>query len=114
MTHRYLSTACQHEADDGNPELHGSCRQTCKWCNASCMCRRHPAADAAAHPPHWLDQARGVALRLYGHLQARGVDLDDVDPHLARAFREDPAMFWVRGEVLPPGEWRPDTPEETS
>lgn len=52
--HRYLSTACMHELADGRPELHASCRATCKVCNASCACSGHPGRDADdpdAYPP---------------------------------------------------------------
>jgi hypothetical protein len=34
-THEYLSTACYHG-------LHDRCRQTCKFCEAKCMCQCHP------------------------------------------------------------------------
>jgi hypothetical protein len=108
----YLSTACNHEARDGDPAMHASCRQTCKWCGASCRCSRHPAQDNADLPPHWVDQARGAALRLLGHLEAAGVDLASVDPHLARALREDPRFFWARGEEAPPGVWQPPGEEQ--
>jgi hypothetical protein len=32
--HHYLSTACHHE-------LHESCRRTCKFCEAECLCTCH-------------------------------------------------------------------------
>lgn len=32
--HFYLSTACMHL-------LHQRCRETCKFCTASCVCRCH-------------------------------------------------------------------------
>ena len=53
-----------------------------------------------------IDQARGIALRLLATVEAAGVDLQGVDRHLARAISEDPALFWLRGEERPPGEWR--------
>lgn len=109
----YLSTACDHEARDNDPAMHASCRARCKWCNAQCSCTRHPADDNAPLPPHWVDQARGAFLRALGHLEAAGVDLAEVDPHLDRAVRTDPAWFWARGEVQPPVPWQNPTPEDT-
>lgn len=65
--HAYLSTACHHETTDGQPELHASCRQTCKFCGAKCDLRpglrdrpesRRPTARrcTAQHHPHPKDQ----------------------------------------------------------
>ena len=103
--HEYLSTACVHGEC-------GSCRQTCKYCDASCRHGCHLASGSKTAPVSWVDQARGVAIRLHDVLQAVGVDLAASDRHLARAIREDPSLFWVRGEAMPPGEWR-DTGRET-
>lgn len=33
--HDYVSTACRHD-------IHGQCRQTCKFCDRSCRCACHP------------------------------------------------------------------------
>lgn len=46
--HDYLSTACQHD-------LCGSCRITCKYCEAVCQHSCH-AEDAADTPASWLRQ----------------------------------------------------------
>jgi hypothetical protein len=34
MEHKYVSTACQHDR-------HDECRQSCKFCEASCLCDCH-------------------------------------------------------------------------
>lgn len=39
ITHKYVSTACQHE-------LHDRCRRVCKFCETKCLCNCHEA-DAA-------------------------------------------------------------------
>jgi hypothetical protein len=48
-----------------------------------------------------LDQARGITLRLHAAIQAAGVELATIDRHLARAIREDPSLYWLRGEEPP-------------
>lgn len=107
MTHAYLSTACHHEQADDDPALHGSCRATCKYCDARCSCRRHPDADDAP-AVSWVDQAREIAGQLLAAIRP-----EDVPPELAERIRSDPALFWLRGEVQPPGQWTPDPLEET-
>lgn len=102
--HEYLSTACWHELNEGKPDLHGSCRASCKFGEGEfCTCPNHPENDARSHPLSWVDQARGGFLRLLAHLPAAGVDLTAIDPHLARAIADDPAWFWARGEIQPDG-----------
>ena len=99
--HYYLSTACLHEEDD--PDLHRSCRLTCKFCDAPCRCPNHPAAGATAPAP-WVDQARNMARRLLGMATLAGAaDL----PELYAEIDADPALFWLRdGGEQPPGTWR--------
>jgi hypothetical protein len=92
--HVYVSTACHHG-------LHGSCRQTCKFCDTSCACTQcqHPAPEDAVP---WVDQARSLAADLLALvpsplLAAAG---------LQRRITDDPDLFWIRGETQPPGHWR--------
>jgi hypothetical protein len=101
--HAYISTACFHGL------CGGACRKTCKYCDAPCACPCH-RGSAAALPEPWVDQARGIARELlrYG-LSASEV----VPPELLHRIDTDPALFWLRGEERPPGEWR-DRTEETS
>ncbi|GAA3958103.1 hypothetical protein GCM10023085_45730 [Actinomadura viridis] len=109
--HEYLSTACWHAQNDGLPDLHTSCRNSCKYAAPGrpeyCVCPCHGEAGTQPGRSSWVDQARGTALRLLQHLDAAGVDLAAVDPHLARAIADDPAFFWARGEEAPSGQWRP-------
>lgn len=107
-THDYLSTACWHELNDGRPTLHNECRATCKYGPTPeyCGCPNHREGEEHDHPVSWVDQARGIALRLHDVLQTVGVDLAVVDRHLARAIAEDRFLFWLRGEEQPSGEWR--------
>jgi hypothetical protein len=107
--HEYLSTACWHELNDDRPALHAKCRASCKYGENGpefCRCPNHTEDELKASPVSWVDQARGIALRLLAVCDAVGVDLAAEDRHLARAIAEDPALFWLRGEEQPPGEWR--------
>lgn len=99
--HVYLSTACQHEMIDGNPGLHASCRQTCKYCDQPCSCTRHPEGATAVAP--WVDQARMIARELYKH----AVNAGALPLELTQQIESDPALFWLRGEEQPPGAWHP-------
>ena len=100
--HHYLSTACFHEAADGDPDLHAACRARCKFCTARCACGRHPEADGApATNP--VDQARDIAHVLYGRL----LDCSAISPELAARIAGDPDLFWLRGEVQPPDTLQP-------
>ena len=92
--HVYVSTACFHEEC-------GACRNTCKYCDAACSCPHHGASGGALPQP-WVDQARAVAAELLGAICPA-----DVPDELARRIASDPALFWLRGETQPPGEWRP-------
>jgi hypothetical protein len=89
--HEYLSTACEHDEC-------ASCRQTCKYCGASCRHQCHSRDTGRLGPVSWVDQARGMALRLLAACHAADMDLAVVDRHLARAIDEDPALFWLREE----------------
>lgn len=93
--HDYVSTACFHDE-------HGACRKTCKYCDASCSCRDCDHAVAADLPAPWVDQARDIARELlrYGLSGSEAVP-----PELLRRIESDPALFWLRGEAAPPGEW---------
>lgn len=104
----YLSTACWHEVNDGNPEMHASCRATCKWCSQVCSCPNHPAEDTVSAPPHWVDQARDVARELTDVLGGWKA-LTGLPGDLGERAANDPALFWLRGEEAPPGEWQPPT-----
>ena len=110
--HEYLSTACWHELNDDRPELHASCRQSCKFGDESCRCPNHPENDDRPAPPAWVDQAREVARRLLDAVQITEEGLGGTDPELRRRIRTDPDLFWLRGEEQPPGEWRPLNPRE--
>lgn len=113
--HDYLSTACWHELNDGRPTLHAQCRATCKFAEGEpeyCSCPNHPEQDNAPAPLPWVDQARSVAVRLLAALGGPG-GLAEADPALYREYRTDPGWFWLRGEVQPPGEWRPASDDST-
>ena len=86
--HAYVSTACAHGEC-------GSCRRTCKYCNAPCLHDCHPTAVFL--PGSWVDQAREIALLLLGELSA-----GQRTPELWQRIRTDPALFWLRGETMPP------------
>lgn len=110
--HDYLSTACGHAQLSGDPSLHNSCRNSCKFCDSPCTCSCHREGARTESPVSWVDQARGIAIRLHDALQAAGVDLATVDRHLAQAITEDRSLFWLRGEAMPPVEWRDASEEE--
>lgn len=97
VIHRYISTACEHEED--SPELHAACRQTCKFCNAPCMCENHKDGDRQS-AVGWVDQARAIARDLL-----RDALNGPVSPELLARIESDPTLFWLRGEEAPPGEW---------
>lgn len=95
ISHDYVSTACLHD-------LCGSCRNTCKFCGSPCQHACHPQTPGAVAAP--VDEARNVAIALLALL---GEDIAR-DAELARRVQGDPALFWLRGEVQPPGEWAPE------
>lgn len=101
--HAYVSTACLHRLCTEK----GACRQTCKFCDAPCACSCHPASGRVLPAP-WVDQARDIARELlrYGLSQNEAVP-----PELLRRIESDPALFWLRGEAAPPGEWHNHTEE---
>ena len=102
--HPYLSTACHHEAADGDPSMHAACRATCKFCDAPCTCPRHRLAEVLTAPDGgWAGQARAIARELYEHVLTCGV----LPPDLVIRVSDDPGLFWLRGEEQPPGRWRP-------
>lgn len=115
--HRYTSSACEHAIHENRPELHAQCRLSCKYAPdgiESCRCTCHTAGEPVELPPPWVDQARNAAVRLLAVINRCGIDLRDQDPDLYESIRDDPAMFWLRGEVQPAGEWNPtDTTKET-
>ena len=91
--HAYVSTACVHGEC-------GACRSTCKYCDAPCSHACHPAS-ARGLPEPGVDQAREMALLLLAELSA-----ERRTPELWQRIASDPGLFWLRGEVRPPGEWR--------
>jgi hypothetical protein len=92
--HAYVSTACHHGEC-------GTCRNTCKYCNVPCSHGCHPASGTALPEP-WVDQARGIARDLLRYGLSTG---EAVPPDLLHRITDDPALFWLRGEAAPPGEW---------
>lgn len=92
--HAYVSTACFHGEC-------GACRNTCKYCDAVCSCPHHGSGQVPPEP--WVDQARGIARELLRYGLSRH---EAVPPELLRRISSDPGLFWLRGEVQPPGEWR--------
>lgn len=114
--HHYVSTACEHAVGENRPELHAACRLSCKFAEdgaESCRCPCHLGAPVDAFPPPWVDQAQGIARELLAAVEATREGLEGVNPDLYRRCREDPHLFWLRGEVQPPGEWRaPDGSED--
>jgi hypothetical protein len=104
--HHYISTACEHAVGEGKPELHASCRLSCKWAEdgqESCRCPCHFGTPPEELPPPWVDQARDLALELIDLLGGPRV----LPGELGNRVATDPALFWARGEVQPPGEWQP-------
>lgn len=98
--HAYVSTACWHGLCDER------CRSTCKFCDAPCQHDCHLEQVDRVLPPPWVDQARDGFVRLLSVLEEAGIDLRTAEPDLHQLIRFDPAWFWARGEVQPPGEWR--------
>jgi hypothetical protein len=92
--HDYTSTACLHGQC-------GSCRQTCKYCDASCQHGCHTATGLRTVA--WVDQARGVARQMFAVLPMRNMPVE-----LFQRIGNDPDLFWLRGEEVPPGTWRND------
>jgi hypothetical protein len=102
--HRYLSTACHHEAADGDPALHAACRATCKFCDARCSCPAHRLGEAGAvAAASGVGQAREIARELLYH----ALSAAPAPPRLLRRIAADPGLFWLRGEEQPPGRWSP-------
>lgn len=101
-THHYVSTACMHGLCDER------CRSTCKFCDAPCEHPCHSQQPRDDLPPNWVDQARDIAIELLASVDdhGRGIILS---PDLEERIRTDPHLFWLRGEVQPPGEWKPNT-----
>lgn len=109
--HHYISTACEHALGEGRPELHGGCRLSCKFADDGvepCECPCHTGLPLDQFPPPWVDQARDIAIELLASVDdhSRGIILS---PDLEERIRTDPHLFWLRGEVQPPGEWKPNT-----
>lgn len=101
--HVYLSTACWHALFDGNAALHDSCRNTCKFCDHPCGCECHGDVGET-HGTAWVDQARNIARDLLAEVEASAPT--KMSTALRQRIETDPAMFWLRGEEMPPGEWR--------
>jgi hypothetical protein len=107
--HHYVSTACLHEINDGDPDQHDRCRATCKTCGRPCGCANHADGEISSSPPPWVDQARDVARELLaaiGEFDRRQV----LTPAQWEQIQTDPRLFWLRGEEAGPGTWTP--PEE--
>jgi len=103
VPHAYVSTACFHGEC-------GACRDTCKYCDGPCSHGCHPAS-ARGLPEPWVDQARGIARELLRH----ALSASPAPPELVRRIEGDPALFWLRGEAKPPGQWRdPKMTEDTA
>lgn len=98
VPHYYMSTACLHERKDGQPDLHDACRRTCKFCGRPCQCPRHASQDAPA-VTSWTDQARNMARELLALIDEQ----DYMPAPLGERIATDPALFWLRGEEVPPG-----------
>jgi len=96
--HDYLSTACGH----GNC---ANCRLTCKFCDSPCQHGCHQQDGTKDLPPSWVDQARDIARELWGFLTHPEYEGSSIPPWLADRVRDDPALFWLRGEEQPPGRW---------
>ncbi len=105
-THHYMSTACEHALGEGKPELHASCRLSCKFAAGvePCRCPCHTGTLPADFPPPPVDQARDIAIELHETL-ARWPHL--MPRELRDRIASDPHLFWLRGETRPPGEWKP-------
>lgn len=103
VTHEYLSTACLHAIRDDDASLHAACRNVCKYCPAGCHCACHLAAGSQPGHGSPVDQARDIARTLLAAVKAGAMP-----SHLDEQIRSDPALFWLRGEERPPGEWRGD------
>ena len=88
--HAYVSTACLHGEC-------GSCRRSCKYCDAVCLHDCHESAGP--QPAAWVDQARGIARDLLDAFRR-----DDMSHELAVRIEQDPDLFWLRGGETPPGE----------
>lgn len=99
--HAYTSTACLHGE-------HDACRKTCKYCDVSCSCTECDHTSVSGLPEPWVDQARGIARDLLAELSA-----ERRDPELWRRIESDPAFFWLRGEIAPPGIWHQHHQEES-
>jgi hypothetical protein len=80
--HAYVSTACFHEEC-------GSCRSTCKYCDAPCSHGCHPADLSLPKP--WVHQARDIAVLLLAELGP-----DRVPAVLRERIATDPDLFWLR------------------
>lgn len=108
--HEYTSTACWHAVEDNRPELHSSCRATCKYAPGNqveyCMCLCHAQGIRPPIMQPWVDQAREVAESLLAVINAHGIDLNVAAPKLAAQLKT-PETFWIRGEAQPPGRWIP-------
>lgn len=89
--HVYVSTACIHGEC-------GSCRNNCKFCGAPCRHDCHPAGVTASASP--VDQAREIARDLMDAFTAGKISHD-----LLARIKNDPGLFWLRGEEQPPGTW---------
>lgn len=108
--HQYVSTACAHAQGEDRPDLHASCRNTCKHAPPgqpeSCACPCHGDAGTQPATGSPVDQARDLTAELLGVILLAGVDLDALVPDLSERLRTDPALFWARGEAMPPGQWQ--------
>ena len=86
MTHKYLSTACEHG-------LHDQCRRFCKWCPSLCNCRDAECQCSKVET--------GVPDMIDGDLDE--VDLEALAPEMSMMLRSLEKPRSNLGSSGPPG-----------
>lgn len=107
--HEYVSTACLHAQMEGRPELHAGCRNTCKFALGEpeyCQCPCHGRTGTQPGSAGPVDQARDIAAELLAAIREHPAGGTVLSPDLEERIRTDPYLFWLRGEVQSPGQWR--------